>query len=39
FFVPSFGKTMAEIPPAVKNRISHRACALRAFKEKLKDLI
>ncbi len=35
FFVPDFGKTMAELPPDVKNRISHRA---RAF-EKLRDIL
>ena len=28
FFVPELGKTMAELPPEVKNRISHRARAL-----------
>ncbi|MDK1032561.1 MAG: non-canonical purine NTP pyrophosphatase, partial [Planctomycetia bacterium] len=39
FFVPSLGKTMAEMAPEVKNRISHRGRALRAFKEKLKALL
>lgn len=29
FYLPSYGKTMAELPTAVKNRISHRADALR----------
>jgi XTP/dITP diphosphohydrolase len=27
FFLPEFGKTMAELPPETKNRISHRALA------------
>ncbi len=35
FFVPQFGKTMAELEPEEKNRISHRARAL----EKLKVLL
>lgn len=29
FYLPRFGKTMAELPPEVKNRISHRADAAR----------
>lgn len=29
FYLPSFGKTMAQLPPAVKNRISHRGDAMR----------
>jgi len=29
FFVPEFGKTMAELEPEVKNQISHRAQALK----------
>jgi len=32
FFVPKFGKTMAELEPEVKNRISHRAQALKKIK-------
>jgi len=32
FFVPGFGKTMAELEPEVKNRISHRARALEKLK-------
>jgi non-canonical purine NTP pyrophosphatase (RdgB/HAM1 family) len=36
FFVPSLGKTMAEIPTAEKNRISHRGQALRALIEEMK---
>jgi XTP/dITP diphosphohydrolase len=35
FFVPEFGKTMAELAPEEKNRISHRGRAL----EKLKALL
>jgi XTP/dITP diphosphohydrolase len=35
FFVPEFGKTMAEVDPGEKNRISHRARAL----EKLKGIL
>jgi XTP/dITP diphosphohydrolase len=35
FFVPEFAKTMAELEPEIKNRISHRARAL----EKLKPLL
>ncbi len=35
FFVPEFGKTMAELAPEEKNRISHRGRAL----EKLKILL
>jgi XTP/dITP diphosphohydrolase len=30
FFIPEFDCTMAELPPAVKNRISHRARAAEA---------
>ena len=32
FFVPDYQKTMAELGPLVKNRISHRARALQAAK-------
>ena len=32
FFVPQFGKTMAELEPEEKNRISHRAQALEKLK-------
>ena len=31
FFLPQYHKTMAEVPAALKNRISHRARALRAM--------
>lgn len=30
FFLPEYGKTMAELRPEVKNQISHRARAVRA---------
>ncbi|MGI5971366.1 MAG: RdgB/HAM1 family non-canonical purine NTP pyrophosphatase [Oscillospiraceae bacterium] len=35
FFIPEEGMTMAELPPERKNEISHRAKALRKFKEEL----
>lgn len=35
FFVPEYGKMMAELPPEIKNRISHRARALAKLKQKL----
>ena len=35
FFVPEYGLTMAELSPRVKNRISHRARALKALRELL----
>ena len=37
FFVRETGCSMAELPAEVKNRISHRAAALRGFKEELRD--
>jgi len=33
FYVPEYGKTMAELPPSVKNKISHRAQAARIARE------
>lgn len=36
FFLPEYGKTIAELGAAVKNRISHRARALRALVEFLR---
>jgi len=38
FLVPGYGKTMAQLPLAVKNRISHRARALAAAKPYLRQL-
>ena len=37
FFVPEFGKTMAELPLEVKNKISHRAKAAFRAREILQD--
>lgn len=37
FFLPELGKTMAEIPPGLKNRLSHRARAAEALIKLLKD--
>ncbi|HDD43290.1 MAG TPA: XTP/dITP diphosphatase [Candidatus Desulfofervidus auxilii] len=39
FFVPAYKKTMAELPPEIKNRISHRAKALEKMKEILKKIL
>lgn len=33
FYLPTFAKTMAELPAAIKNRISHRAKALQKLNE------
>ncbi len=38
FYVPEHELTMAELGSEVKNRISHRALALRLFDERLKEL-
>lgn len=38
FYVPEYGKTMAELPPDIKNRISHRGKALAKLKKKLKSI-
>lgn len=38
FLVPQFGRTMAELGPEVKNRISHRAQAVRAARTYLRTL-
>lgn len=37
FYVPEYGCTMAELPPEIKNRISHRARAAAAASEILKS--
>ncbi len=39
FVVTEDGRTMAELPPAVKNQISHRARALRAAEPYLAELL
>lgn len=38
FHVPSLGKTLAEIEPEHKNRISHRGLAMSAFRKKLLEI-
>ena len=37
FFYPPLGKTTAELSPADKNQVSHRANALKLFYEKMKE--
>ncbi len=37
FYYPPLGMTTAQMPPEMKNTVSHRANALRAFYEKLKE--
>ena len=39
FYVPEAGVTMAELPAAVKNRISHRARALAALRDRLEQVL
>lgn len=39
FWVPSFGATMAELAPEIKNRISHRAKALAACRDLLASVL
>jgi XTP/dITP diphosphohydrolase len=39
FYIPKYKQTMAELGADVKNRISHRALALRLFKERLKGFV
>ncbi|MDR7420113.1 MAG: RdgB/HAM1 family non-canonical purine NTP pyrophosphatase [Armatimonadota bacterium] len=39
FVVPAYGRTMAELPPEIKNQISHRAKALAAAREHLVVLV
>ena len=39
FAIPELGKTLAELPLAVKNRISHRGRALAALKAVLPDFL
>ncbi len=38
FYLPSYGKTMAQLPAGEKNRISHRAKALHRMREILRRL-
>lgn len=37
FYMPVYGRTMAQITPEEKNAVSHRGNALREFEEKLKE--
>ncbi len=37
FYYPPLGKSFAELTPEEKNQVSHRAVALRAFYEKMKE--
>jgi len=37
FFIPELGKTAAELPPEIKNRISHRGQAFTKLKNALKE--
>ncbi len=37
FYYPPLGKTLAQISPEEKNRVSHRANALKEFYQKLKE--
>jgi XTP/dITP diphosphohydrolase len=37
FFLPEFGKTLAELAPEIKNRISHRARAAQSARKLLED--
>ena len=38
FFITDFEKTMAELDPQIKNQISHRAKAVAAIKNEIKEL-
>ncbi len=38
FLLPEFGQTMAELGLEIKNRISHRAVALRRLRERMTEL-
>jgi XTP/dITP diphosphohydrolase len=37
FYLPEWGRTMAELPSEIKNAISHRARAMQAFSAKLNE--
>ena len=37
FYYPPFGKSLAQVSPEEKNRVSHRANALKVFYEKLEE--
>jgi XTP/dITP diphosphohydrolase len=36
--VPEYGKTFAELPESIKNKISHRAKALHKLREELENI-
>ena len=38
FYLPQYGVTFGELAPEIKNEISHRAKALKAFAEKIKTM-
>ena len=38
FIVPEYGKTVAELPIELKNRLSHRAKAFKKLRERLADM-
>ena len=38
FLIPEYGKTFAQMPEEEKNRISHRARALAALRDKLTEM-
>ncbi|MGA1868118.1 MAG: XTP/dITP diphosphatase [bacterium] len=38
FFLPEYNKTMAQLAPEIKNRISHRAMALKKIAQRMKEL-
>jgi XTP/dITP diphosphohydrolase len=39
FYVPAYGMTSAEMPPELKNSISHRARAFQALRPRLEELL
>jgi XTP/dITP diphosphohydrolase len=39
FYIPEFGKTLAELGDEIKNKISHRYKALMEIKKQLKDFL
>ena len=39
FYMPEHGRTMAELEPEVKNRISHRARAVEGARRILQELL
>jgi len=39
FYIPEYGKTLAELGPEIKNSVSHRANALKKAKEIIRGLL